>query len=53
MEDLLVVVFQTDSTRVVTYRQPLANLRLTLLQGMGTETDSFGDSTGTLAEIAA
>jgi len=31
---------------------PLANLWLTLLQGVGIETDSFGDSTGTLASLA-
>jgi len=32
---------------------PLANLWLTLLQGVGIETDSFGDSTGTLGELKA
>ena len=32
---------------------PLANLWLTLLQGVGIETDSFGDSTGTLGELTA
>jgi hypothetical protein len=32
---------------------PLANLWLTLLQGAGIETDAFGDSTGTLAELTA
>jgi hypothetical protein len=31
---------------------PLANLWLTLLQGVGIETDSFGDSTGTVAGLA-
>ena len=30
---------------------PLANLWLTLLQGVGVETDSFGDSTGTLGML--
>jgi putative transposase len=30
---------------------PLANLWLTLLQGVGIETDSFGDSTGTLGDL--
>ena len=32
---------------------PLCNLWLTLLQGVGIETDSFGDSTGTLGELRA
>jgi len=32
---------------------PLANLWLTLLQGVGIETDSFGDSTGTLGDLRA
>jgi hypothetical protein len=32
---------------------PLANLWLTLLQGMGIEDDSFGDSTGTLDQLTA
>lgn len=32
---------------------PLANLWLTLLQGVGIETDSFGDSTGTLGGLTA
>ncbi len=31
---------------------PLANLWLTLLQGVGIETDTFGDATGTLGELA-
>jgi len=31
---------------------PLSNLWLTLLQGVGIETDSFGDSTGTLGPLA-
>ena len=31
---------------------PLANLWLTLLQGVGIETDAFGDSTGTLGSLA-
>jgi hypothetical protein len=30
---------------------PLASLWLTLLQGVGIETDSFGDATGTLGEL--
>jgi hypothetical protein len=32
---------------------PLANLWLTLLQGVGIETDTFGDSTGTLNALTA
>jgi hypothetical protein len=32
---------------------PLANLWLTLLQGLGIETDSFGDSTGTVGELTS
>jgi len=32
---------------------PLANLWLTLLQGVGIEADSFGDATGTLGELTA
>ena len=32
---------------------PLANLWLTLLAGVGIEAESFGDSTGTLAELTA
>jgi hypothetical protein len=32
---------------------PLCNLWLTLLQGVGVETDSFGDSTGTLSTLTA
>jgi hypothetical protein len=32
---------------------PLANLWLTLLQGVGIETDSFGDSSGTLSALTA
>jgi len=32
---------------------PLANLWLTLLQGVGIETDAFGDSTGTVGELRA
>jgi hypothetical protein len=31
---------------------PLANLWLTLLQGVGIETDTFGDATGTLGALA-
>ena len=30
---------------------PLANLWLSLLQGVGIETDAFGDSTGTIGEL--
>jgi len=32
---------------------PLCNLWLTLLQGVGIETDSFGESTGTLGQLTA
>lgn len=32
---------------------PLANLWLTLLQGVGVETDSFADATGTIGELRA
>jgi hypothetical protein len=32
---------------------PLANLWLTLLQGVGIETDSFGDATGTRGDLTA
>ncbi len=32
---------------------PLCNLWLTLLQGVGIETESFGDSTGTLSQLTA
>jgi hypothetical protein len=32
-------------------RTPIANLHLTLLQKVGVERDTFGDSTGTIAEI--
>jgi hypothetical protein len=32
---------------------PLANLWLTLLQGVGIETDAFADATGTLGELTS
>ena len=32
---------------------PLANLWLTLLQGVGVEVASFGDSTGPIGELSA
>ena len=32
-------------------RTPIANLHLTLLQKVGVERDSFGDSTGTIADV--
>jgi hypothetical protein len=38
---------------VVPDKTPLANLWLTLLQGVGIETGAFGDSTGTLGELTA
>jgi hypothetical protein len=36
---------------VLPERTPIANLHLTLLQKVGVERDTFGDSTGTIAEI--
>jgi hypothetical protein len=36
---------------VLPERTPIANLHLTLLQKIGVERDTFGDSTGTIAEI--
>jgi hypothetical protein len=36
---------------VLRERTPIANLHLTLLQKVGVERDTFGDSTGTIAEI--
>ena len=36
---------------VLPERTPIANLHLTLLQKIGVERDSFGDSTGTIAEV--
>lgn len=36
---------------VLRERTPIANLHLTLLQKIGVERDTFGDSTGTIAEI--
>jgi hypothetical protein len=36
---------------VLPERTPIANLHLTLLQKVGVERDSFGDSTGTIADI--
>lgn len=38
---------------VVPAKTPLANLWLTLLQGVGIETDAFGDSTGTLGSLTS
>jgi hypothetical protein len=36
---------------VLPERTPIANLHLTLLQKVGVERDSFGDSTGTIADV--
>jgi hypothetical protein len=36
---------------VLPERTPIANLHLTLLQKVGVERDSFGDSTGTIADL--
>jgi len=36
---------------VLPERTPIANLHLTLLQKIGVERDSFGDSTGTIADL--
>ena len=36
---------------VLPERTPIANLHLTLLQKVGVERDTFGDSTGTIAEV--
>ena len=36
---------------VLAERTPIANLHLTLLQKVGVERDTFGDSTGTIADI--
>ena len=36
---------------VLPERTPIANLHLTLLQKIGVERDTFGDSTGTIAEV--
>jgi hypothetical protein len=36
---------------VLPERTPIANLHLTLLQKIGVESDKFGDSTGTIAQI--
>ena len=36
---------------VLPERTPIANLHLTLLQKVGVERDTFGDSTGTIADL--
>jgi hypothetical protein len=65
MYDIIVAAMQTDSTRVLTYRQPVTTLLTSL--GLKTEAhmmshyhgrpgdvvESFGDSNGTLDAIAA
>jgi hypothetical protein len=68
MYDLMAAALQTDSTRVISYRLPIAKLGhhlvvskdtplcnawLTLLQGSGLDLERHGDSSGVVKELIA